>query len=455
MSKKFRLTKFVASLESEDGTAVVVDAKDVTAELEEPITDSSEATGGKEGETATAPQEADAGGKDFTAMDKASERQGEAIHKQMERLDEACVATEEYVKLLRGSRRHGLESATAAVISHDLKAMYPKFFQKLTTSLEAIDDEASGPARIGQTKEAETEASGRLGKLKGAVVEAWKKFIAWLGERWAKFKALYEKIFSRTKKVKEANTKLLSNPGAAAEVKAMLGAPVREATPEKMDDAKPAATPNKEPRGKVTVPNIGILSGDDPLDMKQVNLKVMTDVYEKWMKPTEASVNAVLKLMLGDESKQAQMIDMSEVANEIVRVEYTPMSGNLPGNYVLEATDNKWGFKLVQHDQPETITEVDALDPTAVKRILATNDSTLDIALDMGEAWVRIQGVVEKITHETSFIMNIGKAAELKKYITEYLTTLTNSDMVPLTKLMVQACTARLLLCTEMSEGKK
>lgn len=453
MSKKFRLTQFVTSMESEAGAAVVVDAKETSSTLEKPEA-GTPAEGAKAGNIDNAHKEVDAGGKDYTAMDAASERQGEAIHKQMVRLDEACVATEEYVKLLRGSRKHGLESSTASVMSHDLKTMYPKFFKKLTTSLEAIDDdEASGPARIGHTKEAETEATGRLGKLKGAVVEAWKKFLAWLGERWKKVKALYEKIFGRTKKVKDANTKLLSNPKAAPEVRAMLGAPVREAKPERMNEAKP--TQGQAPRGKVTVPGIGVLSGADPLDMKQVNLKVMTDVYEKWLKPTEASVNAVLKLMLGDESKQAQMIDMAEVANEIIRVEYTPMSGNLPGNYVLEATDNKWGFKMVQHDQPETITEVDALDPTAVKRILATNDNTLDVAIDMGEAWVRIQGVVEKITHETSFIMNIGKAAELKKYITEYLTTLTNTDMVPLTKLMIQACTTRLLLCTEMGHESK
>lgn len=452
MSKKFRLDRFVTSMESEDGTAVVVDAKDVVAALEEPITDTSEATAPKGDAVATAPKEADAGGRDFTTVGKAAERQGEAIHKQMERLDDACVATEAYVQILRGSRRLGLESVTAQVMSRDLKSMYPRFFNKLTTSLEAIDDE-DGPARIGQTKEAETEATGRLDKLKGAVVETWKKFIAWLSERWAKFKALFDKVFGRAKKVKEANVKLLANPaGNASEVKAMLGGPAAAVAGKTEKEPAPQA---KEPRGKVTAPGIGVLAGADPLDIKQTNSKVLKDIYENWMKPTEASVNAVLKLMLGDESKQAQMIDMQQVAQEIIKVEYTPIEGLLPSNYVIEATDNKWGFKMVQHDTPESLSEVDSLDPTAVKRILTTNDDSLDIALDMGEAWVRINATVEKISAETKFIMNIGKAAELKKYITEYLTTLTNTDMVPLTKLMIQACTARLLLCTEMSASGK
>ncbi|MNC45734.1 hypothetical protein D3C75_947160 [compost metagenome] len=50
--------------------------------------------------------------------------------------------------------------------------------------------------------------------------------------------------------------------------------------------------------------------------------------------------------------------------------------------------------------------------------------------------------------------MEIGKAAEFKKYVTEYLTTLSNSDVVPLTKLIIQACTARLLVLTEMIAPK-
>lgn len=457
---KTKLTKLITSLESQDGTAKVVDVKEESATLPKPELKTSEDDGSSKNEIETAHQNVDAGMKDYTAVDEASKRKGEEIHKQLERLSEASGSLEAYVGILRGAvkNRQGLDGATARVIAQDLQAQYPKFFKPMIASLESIslEDESEGSSskEVANTEQAAKEGESKLGKLKGAVVEGWKKFMAWLKERWAKLRGIYEKIFGRTKKVKEANAKLLANPRpeTAKEVAAMLGAPVQEGKVEKVEPKEAAA---KAPRGKVTVANIGILSGADPLDMKKSNAKVLRDIYENWMKPTEASVKEVLRLMLGDESKSAQMLDMRAIANEIIKVDFEPIKGLLPSNYIIEATDNHWGFKMVQHDQPETITEFDSLDPTAVNTILRTNDDSLDIALEMGEAWVRIVADIAKIQDETKFIMNIGQAADMKKWITEYLTTLTNSDMVPLTKLMVQACTVRLLLCTEMTAPGK
>jgi hypothetical protein len=455
---KVKLSKLLPSLESEEGAAETVDAKEVSAELGKDAVQQVADDGSGKGEVAEAAFEVDVDGKDFTAIDEASKRQGEAIHQKMERLDEACASTEAYLNILRKSTRFGLESASASVIAHDLKSMYPKFFAKLNASLEAIDDE-NEPARIGHTKEAEKEAGGKLDKLKGAVVEGWKKFMAWLKERWAKLKGMYEKIFGRTKKVKEANAKLLSSPTpeTAAEVSKNLGAAAAAAeTPEstKEEPAPQKPEPVAAKKERVTVANIGVLSGKDPLDMKKINLKVLTDLHNNWMKPTAASIKEVLRLMLGDESKSAQMIDAQKIAQEIIKVDFVPEQGLLPSNYQLEGTDNKWGFKMVQHDQPEQITDHEVLGPDAVKRLLSTNDETLDIALEMGEIWVGVQADIAKITEETKYMMDIGTAADFKKWVTEYLTTLSNSDVVPLTKLIIQATTARLLLLSEMTMAK-
>lgn len=455
---KRTFAKLLASLEDQDGVAKVVDATNPEASLDKEVEGTEPVVVKVEGTVQTT-DAIDEEMKDYTAIDDQSKKQGEVIHKQLERLTDAESSLEAYVCILRSAVKsgRGIDGGTAAVIAQDLSAQYPKFFKAMTTSLECIsmeDDDISDSKEVATTKQAAHEGESKLGKLKGAVVEGWKKFMAWLKERWAKLRGIYEKIFGRTKKVKEANAKLLANPRpeTAKEVAAMLGAPVQEGKVEKVEPKEAAA---KAPRGKVTVANIGILSGADPLDMKKSNAKVLRDIYENWMKPTEASVKEVLRLMLGDESKSAQMLDMRAIANEIIKVDFEPIKGLLPSNYTIEATDNHWGFKMVQHDQPETITEFDSLDPTAVNTILRTNDDSLDIALEMGEAWVRIVADIAKIQDETKFIMNIGQAADMKKWITEYLTTLTNSDMVPLTKLMVQACTVRLLLCTEMAAPGK
>lgn len=452
-----KLSRMIASLEDQDGVAKVVDVKEESSTLGKPDLKTSEDDGSTKNEIETAHQNVDAGGKDYTAIDEASKRQGEAIHKQLERLSEASGSLEAYVGILRNCIANGTSVGkhTAAVMRQDLSAQYPKFFSKMTAALEDIDDEPGSESKeLVTTKAAAKEGEGRLDKLKGAVAEGWKKFLAWLKERFAKLKEVFNKIFGRTQKVKEANAKLLASPTpeTAKEVVALLGAPVREGKTEKVE---PKAEPKGDQRMTVTVQGIGVLSGKDPMDMKKQNLAVLKDLHENWMKPTEASVKEVLRLMKGDESKFAQSIDMGEVAREIVKVDFAPASGSLPSGYVIEGTENKWGFKMVQHDQPETITEVEIFGASAVKTLLSTNDDSLDIAIEMGEAWVRITGMVDQISEETKFIMEVGKGADMKKWITEYLTTITNSDIVPLTKLMIQATTARLLLCTEMTDPGK
>uniref|UniRef100_A0AB39CD57 Internal head protein n=1 Tax=Pseudomonas phage RVTF4 TaxID=3236931 RepID=A0AB39CD57_9VIRU len=463
MAKK-SLSKMIASLEDQDGTAQVVDASNPSADLKDEV-ETPKRDAVQSGDNQPTDDQVQADMKDFTAMDKASIAQGEALHKKFERLADAEASTEAYVGILRGAvkKRQGIDGATAVVIAQDLKSQYPQFFKTMTASLEAISMEegegvgySSSSKEVALTENAAKEGEGKLAKLGNAVKEGWKKFMAWLKERWLKLKGFFEKVFGRAKTVKEANQKLLANPKpeAAAEVAKMLGAP-RTGTVEK-EPAKeaPAAQVDPQDRDRVSAPNIGVLSGKDPMDVKKINLKVLKDMNDNWMKPTAASVAAVLKLLMGDETKTIQAIDMQAIAQEIIKVDYTPVEGLLPSNYVLEGTDNKWGFKMVQHEQPEQIDSVEFYGPEAVKRLLATNDELLDIALEMGETWVKVQQDIEKITAEKEYLMDLGKAGEMKKWMTEYLTTLSNSDVVPLTKLIIQACTARLLACGNMTAPK-
>lgn len=140
---KGKFTKLLARIsnESEDGVAHPVDVKETSAELAKPELKTSEDDGSDKGQIEEAHQNVDAGGKDYTAIDEASKRQGEVIHKQLERLQETSGSLEAYIEIVEESSKAktSIGSGAAAVIQHDLVSRYPKFFDKVVPSVEAFD----------------------------------------------------------------------------------------------------------------------------------------------------------------------------------------------------------------------------------------------------------------------------------------------------------------------------
>jgi hypothetical protein len=166
---KVKLSKLLPSLESEDGTAEVVEAKEVSAELGKAEVQQVADDGSGKGDVAEAAQEVEVDGKDYTAIDEASKRQGEIIHKQLERLQETEVSVEAYIGVLHtaAAASDTIGSGAAAVIKYDLTSRYPKFFSKVVPSVESFDGE-HGPAR---TTRLERVLLGKLGEIKTSIAK--------------------------------------------------------------------------------------------------------------------------------------------------------------------------------------------------------------------------------------------------------------------------------------------
>lgn len=454
--------------DANEGAAVPVSDKDPGADLEQKDIATPKSDSEQTGEPTGADEGVSAGTDDFTAVDQESINQGKRIHAQIERLSNAEASMEAYLDVMRGCLKNSqaFPRGAAQVMRRDLMDQYPKFFSKLGASLENISLEDEDTNDTGSTKEAVKEGEGKLAKVKGALAEGWKKFLAWLAKRWAQLRELFGKIFGRAQKAKDATTKLLASPTpqTAAEVQSDLGAVPAEApaaeepaAPEPEKQEAPAkAEPTKEPKGKVTVKDIGVLAGSDPYDMKKLNLRAMKDVHEKWMKPTLASLQEIVKLLVGDVNKSIQQVDMGAVAQEIIKVDFVPeQSGKLPGDRVLKPTDQRWGFKIEGEGGGESISEVDVLDQGAIKTLLATNEQTLTIALEMGKTWKQISELIAKVENEQKFFLEHGTMAKLKKDITTYLSELSNSDLQKLSAMMVKVCTVRVVLFAEMLKNQK
>lgn len=453
--------------DANEGTAVPVSDQDPGADLDQKDIATPKSDSEQTGEPTGADEGVDAGTDDFTAVDKASVAQGEKIHSQLQRLSDVESSMEAYLDVMRGCLKNGqaLPHGAAQVMRQDLVAQYPKFFGRMGASLENISMEDEDTNDTASTEKAVKEGEGKLDKVKGAMAEGWKKFLAWLAKRWTQLRELFGKIFGRAQKAKDATTKLLASPTpqTATEVQADLGAAPAEASAEEPVAAEPEkqeapakTEPAKESKGKVTVKDIGVLAGSDPYDMKKLNLRAMKDLHEDWMKPTLQSLQEIVKLMVGDVNKSIQQIDMGAVAQEIIKVDFVPNeTGKLPGDRVLKATDQRWGFTLEGGGGGEPISEVDVLDKNAIKTLLTTNEQTLSIAIEMGKAWKQISDLVAKVENEQKFMLDHGPMKKMKGEIATYLKEISNSDLQKVSALMVKVCTVRVVLFAEMLKNQK
>ncbi|WDS62226.1 hypothetical protein [Pseudomonas phage D6] len=468
MAKKVKLTKLIASLESEDGVARPVEVKETSSSLgKNEVQDVADDGSGK-GDVAEAAYEVEVDGKDFTAIDEASKRQGEAIHKQMERLDEACASTEAYLEILRGSTRYGLEAATASVIAHDLKSMYPKFFSKLTTSLEAIDDDA-GPLRIGHTKEAEKEATGKLAKLKGKTKEVWAKFWEWIKKRWNELKSFFGKIKKLFTKEKAKTQFLLgvaksSNPSSVKLDQEGAEGTKTAAAIKAIGHEKPAPKVEKEERKpepvkleplpkEISVPEAAYINSveNDWQGVGRWEDSQLRSISQNWVAITLTRIKAISSALASDTKAGGRIKEAVE--KDPVKKLSTAVGAS---NKVLEVEGG--GFKLVDgdYDKPDS-TDFKVISRDDCWKVLDRAMLTYENIEELEEVKGKIEHAVEQLQVD---LEKTEVVPEVRQIVTTYLRSVLNSDWAGLVEHGMRACKARRAIADAMiaahirAEGK-
>lgn len=447
MAKKFRLGAFVASLESdqsEQGTVQKVDAVAVKSSLEKPEVNPqvkqpapSDTTG-----VEVAPD----GGDDFTAIDKESIAQGEAIHKQLVRLTDAETSLESYLGILREARTTGktLGRGTAAVMAYDLKSQYPNFFAPVVASLEAIDEDQerlgnnSSSKEVALSKDAEAKGEGRLGKLKAAGAEVWKKFWEWLNKRWSEMKNLWEKLKALFTKEK-------------AKTQFLLGCA-------KSPNPASVKTDQEGAEGTKTAAAILAIGHDKPTPVKDTPKP--TPIAESVNVPEGAAVNSVENDWQGigrTEDSLLRSVDQNWSAYTLGRIKKLMSNPNdAPdilddnplkslstavggGNMILQVEDG--GFKLV--DGPtggSDSTEYKLLSKDDCWEMLDRVMLTYSNVEDLVETQKRVQAEVEKLEAKLTAMDIIPEA---KQRITTYLRAIATSDFAKLIEYGMRICKAR------------
>lgn len=346
---KRKLTKVIASMED----VAVAEVANPKASLDNQVE-----TSDSQVPTSLDPNDVSAkGGKDYTAMDAASERQGVEIAKRMERLDEAQTSLEAYLGVIKECRLQGkpFPAAAAQVMRRDLLSMYPKAFSRVGIALEDIDDSSDN---LPATKTAETEGKGALSKVKGAAAAAWKKFWEWIKGLYKKFREMVAKIIKFLKPEKEkvqfliSVEKVIKEPGTvstskAPEPPAGMNSKAAKAITfllEHKPDAK--AEPKKERQARPPLPKTFPLKGatilesveDDPFGVGRYESTVLNHLWDSWM-PLATRIFEEIRRLMKSKSDAVETIE-----KEIKRYKAFPATSIMAGNYTIKRQGD--GMKL-------------------------------------------------------------------------------------------------------------
>jgi hypothetical protein len=406
---KIKLSKLLPSLESEDGVAHSVDVKEESAELSKAEVQQVADDGSGKGDVAEAAFEVEVDGKDFTAIDEASKRQGEVIAKQLERLEEAQVSTESYIRILRGQKRHGVDSGTAAVIKHDLTSQYPKFFAGVIPALEDFDDEDK---RVAVTEQTGKRLDGRLDKLKETAKKAIEKFLAMMREGLVKFKAAFEKIksyFTGIKKKSEDMAKVIAalpgpggkvNPSALGQISDTSGLKSASALLE-------LKGPMPEPPKKYTIRGTTGLITDGKLDLDSTDTaNAFMDYMISYYGGIGGAFNKAIEHIKGLIANPPATTFNNEADAEAVTAIIESTLGKLTiptgtfagGQFEEKGTPGKelWIYKHGSDDSSESDMEIDLPSKQELEKIRASIDTLSDKTSKVMEASEKANAEFEK-----------------------------------------------------------
>lgn len=389
---KRNLTKVLASMEEVSTVEVANPKASLDAQVE--TTESQVPTG-------LDPNDVSAkGGKDYTAMDAASERQGIELAKRIERLSDAGGSLESYLGVIRNCRVQGksLPAAAAKIMRADLGTMYPKAFSGMTVALEDIDD-ASESTALTTTKSAETEGKGALAKVSGAVKAAIQKFIAMMKDLVAKAQELYQKVKESIKGSKAKSDELssvikaLPAPGKkiTSVPTATAGTKAAAAMKQLQSSGEPVAQP---PAGKVSVGPASLAT-----DGGELNLSDNTAIDAACKYVTDYS-NAVVKLCTDarktlDDYKKSQpsgSFDNDNQKGSIKQLMETHLGKLTPpdddiGGWMFQGVDNQPGVYRYQllEEYPDTV-EIELPPRPELTKFHASTDKAVASVASMNEA---------------------------------------------------------------------
>jgi hypothetical protein len=446
---KVKLSRLLPGLESEDGVAQPVDASAPSAEVGKDLIQQIADDGSGKGDVAEAAFEVEVDGKDFTAIDEASKRQGQVIHDRLERLDEAQASVESYLGILQASlkSRQSVCSGTAAVIRHDLQAQYPKFFSKVVPSLEAFD----GDQGLTVSNELMENLKQSAGKLGAAAKEAWKKFWEWVKSIYVKVKALIKKVFgiveTETKKTaylldvakaipeKGKSPKSLPKPPvgvtskAAAKVQLLIG-------------HEKKVVPSKELPKTISIPGASILESveNDLWGMTSRETGGLTHIYDYYTNMMWRAANHLKKEVITEADAALFEKDIQDLAK-------FPTTAIFAGNKKFEYKEGTASLKLVSAGSGgKSFEEVKMLSKADIENYLEQNAILLGNIKWIGESWEKTLTMLSELDTKVKSVEN----AEVKSIVTKRITEFLNSDVDAFFKLCTEVAAKRNQLLDHM-----
>lgn len=454
---KRTFAKLLASLEDQDGTAKVVDALNPEASLDNEVEDTAPAITKVDGEVQTT-DAINEEMKDYTAIDDAAKKQGEALHKQMERLTEAESSLEAYVGILRSAVKNGrgIDCGTAAVMVQDLAAQYPKFFKPMLKPLESIsmedaDSDTSDSRAVAITKQAEKEGTGRLGKLKGAVVEGWKKFWEWVKSIYTKVKALIKKVFGIVEVETKKTTYLLTVAAAIPEkgkAPKSLPKPPAGVTSKAADKVQlligheKKVIPPKELPESIRISGSSILESveNDLWGMGSRETGGLTHIYDYYTNMMWRAANHLKKEVI-------TVADADAFEKDIKALAKFPTTAIFAGNKKFAYKEGTASLKLVDSEAGgKSYEEVKMLSKADIKMYLEKNATLLGNIKWIGESWEKTLTMLSELDTKVKAAEN----AEIKSIVTKRITEFLNSDVDAFFKLCTDVAAKRNQLLDHM-----
>lgn len=223
---RIKLSDLKASLENQDGQAVEVDVKNVEATAVGAPKDAS-VEAGKDSVKDSSADEVTVGFDDPTEETAEALKQGEEIHRDLEKFSDVTAALEAYIGILNAvtDRNETVSVELAQSIRIGLRSHDHKYFNDVAPSLE---DFGAPTDRMRVSLELLDNIKGKLGEVAASGKEALAKVWEWLKAQYDKAVAFLGKITERAKVVQEANEYL----NAVAKIIPEGGGPLTGKPPE-------------------------------------------------------------------------------------------------------------------------------------------------------------------------------------------------------------------------------
>jgi hypothetical protein len=437
---------FRPSLESSDGTAQEVDVKEVSASVPPVKNYESEANAGSQRKVPDTVNDVSAHTPIEPEIDTAAKRQGEEIHKRLQRLSETSCALEGYIEIIRSSAAQGkrIGADTVQVMRYDLQRRYPNFFKDLAPSLELHD------TFLFISNELADEMGEKKKSVGSAALAALKKFWEWVKGIYEKIKALIKKVIGIVDIEEEKTVYLLSvakaMPAPGQELKPVPKPPAgvtskaAEKVQARLGHDKVVSPPKELPK-TVKVAGTSILESyeDDLWGMGSYETGGLTHIYDYYTNMMYRAAQHLDKPII----RLSDALAFEEVVKDLAKF---PTRAVFAGNKQFQYKEGTASLKLVDYAKSgsESYEEIDMLPISDIKDYLEKNKTLLGNIKWIGESWDKTLAMLDDLGKKT--VNDPAAKAIITKYITEFL----NSDVDAFFKLCTQVAAKRNQLLDHM-----